>query len=117
LARCVVAAFCMLGYRGLRAAFLSTDPFARFLAFGIDDGDSGAGVLQHERGAGAAADQGDSAAVYLVGRDERVCDAGLHGRAAECDARDRLMQGAGRVKGVVKDDAAGDDCWGGTGGM
>jgi cell division protein FtsW len=32
---CVVAAFCILGYRGLRAAFLSTDPFARFLAFGL----------------------------------------------------------------------------------
>jgi cell division protein FtsW len=31
----VVAAFCVLGYRGLRAAFLSTDPFARFLAFGL----------------------------------------------------------------------------------
>jgi cell division protein FtsW len=31
----VVALFVMLGYRGLRAAFLSTDPFARFLAFGI----------------------------------------------------------------------------------
>jgi cell division protein FtsW len=34
-ALCVVAAFCVLGYRGLRAAFLSTDPFARFLAFGL----------------------------------------------------------------------------------
>ncbi len=34
-ALCVVAAFVMLGYRGLRAAFLSTDPFARFLAFGM----------------------------------------------------------------------------------
>jgi cell division protein FtsW len=34
-ALCVVAAFCMLGYRGMRAAFLSTDPFARFLAFGL----------------------------------------------------------------------------------
>ena len=32
---CVVAAFCVLGYRGLRTAFLSTDPFARFLAFGL----------------------------------------------------------------------------------
>ena len=31
----IVALFCMLGYRGLRAAVLSTDPFARFLAFGI----------------------------------------------------------------------------------
>jgi cell division protein FtsW len=31
----VIALFVMLGYRGLRAAFLSTDPFARFLAFGI----------------------------------------------------------------------------------
>jgi cell division protein FtsW len=34
-ALCVVAAFCILGYRGLRTAFLSTDPFARFLAFGL----------------------------------------------------------------------------------
>jgi cell division protein FtsW len=34
-ALCVVAAFCVLGYRGLRAAFLSRDPFARFLAFGL----------------------------------------------------------------------------------
>ncbi len=34
-ALCVVAAFAILGYRGLRAAFLSTDPFARFLAFGL----------------------------------------------------------------------------------
>ncbi|MHB8390436.1 MAG: putative lipid II flippase FtsW [Acidobacteriaceae bacterium] len=32
---CVVALFLMLAYRGLRAALLSTDPFARFLAFGI----------------------------------------------------------------------------------
>ena len=32
---CVLAAFCILGYRGLRTAFLSNDPFARFLAFGL----------------------------------------------------------------------------------
>lgn len=31
----VIALFVTLGYRGLRAAYLSTDPFARFLAFGI----------------------------------------------------------------------------------
>jgi len=31
----LVALFCVFGYRGLRAAFLSTDPFARFLAFGL----------------------------------------------------------------------------------
>jgi cell division protein FtsW len=31
----LVTLFCVLGYRGLRAAFLSTDPFARFLAFGL----------------------------------------------------------------------------------
>ena len=31
----VVGLFVVLGYRGLRAAYLSTDPFARFLAFGI----------------------------------------------------------------------------------
>ena len=31
----LVALFVIFGYRGLRAAFLSTDPFARFLAFGL----------------------------------------------------------------------------------
>ena len=31
----LVTLFVMFGYRGLRAAFLSTDPFARFLAFGL----------------------------------------------------------------------------------
>ena len=31
----VVALFIVLGYRGMRAAVLSKDPFARFLAFGI----------------------------------------------------------------------------------
>lgn len=34
-ALCLVAAFCVLGFRGLRAAYKSTDPFARFLAFGL----------------------------------------------------------------------------------
>lgn len=34
-ALCVLALFCVLGYRGLRTAFLSTDPFARFIAFGL----------------------------------------------------------------------------------
>jgi cell division protein FtsW len=31
----VVGLFVALGYRGFRAAYLSTDPFARFLAFGL----------------------------------------------------------------------------------
>jgi cell division protein FtsW len=31
----LVSLFVMLGYRGLRTAYLSTDPFARFLAFGL----------------------------------------------------------------------------------
>ncbi len=31
----LVALFVVFGYRGLRAAFLSTDPFGRFLAFGL----------------------------------------------------------------------------------
>jgi cell division protein FtsW len=31
----LVGLFCAFGYRGLRAAFLSTDPFGRFLAFGL----------------------------------------------------------------------------------
>ena len=31
----LVALFVFFGYRGLRAAFLTTDPFARFMAFGL----------------------------------------------------------------------------------
>ncbi|MDE1154916.1 MAG: putative lipid II flippase FtsW [Acidobacteriaceae bacterium] len=31
----LIAAFCFLGFRGLRTAYKSTDPFARFLAFGM----------------------------------------------------------------------------------
>ncbi len=31
----LLGAFVLLGYRGFRAAYLSTDPFARFLAFGM----------------------------------------------------------------------------------
>ncbi|MFC6646940.1 putative lipid II flippase FtsW [Granulicella cerasi] len=31
----VIAAFCVLGFRGMRAAYKSTDPFARFVAFGM----------------------------------------------------------------------------------
>ncbi len=31
----LLAGFVLLGYRGLRTAYLSTDPFARFLAFGM----------------------------------------------------------------------------------
>jgi len=34
-AMCIVALFCVLGYRGLRTAYRSTDPFARLTAFGI----------------------------------------------------------------------------------
>ena len=47
------------------------------------DGDFDSGVLQYERGAGAAADEGNSAAVYLFGRDFDLYYAGQHGRAAE----------------------------------
>ena len=32
---CILSLFVAFGYRGIRAAILSTDPFARFLAFGI----------------------------------------------------------------------------------
>ena len=34
-ALCVLTAFCVIAYRGLRTAYLSRDPFARFLAFGL----------------------------------------------------------------------------------
>ena len=48
----VVALFLMLAYRGLRAALLSTDPFARFLAFGITATIVDPGIFQHQRGPG-----------------------------------------------------------------
>src|SRR6202789_3782071 len=53
----------------------------------VDDDHPGAGVLQYECGVGAAADQGAATAVYLVGWDECVCDAGLHWGAFECHQR------------------------------
>jgi cell division protein FtsW len=34
-AMCIVVLFCVLGYRGLRTAYRSTEPFARLTAFGI----------------------------------------------------------------------------------
>jgi len=48
----VVVLFVVLGYRGMRAALLSQDPFARFLAFGDYDDHPHPGILQHQRGIG-----------------------------------------------------------------
>ena len=87
-ALCVVAA--VLRPRLPRAARgVSLDRSLRALS-GLrpDDRHPGAGVLQHQRGACAAADQGHPAAVHLVRRDERLRHAGVHGRAAERDPRD-----------------------------
>src|SRR5271168_585525 len=56
----------------------------------VDDCDFDPGVLQYERGTGAAADEGDSAAVHLFGRYFDLYHSGQHGCAAEYYARDRL---------------------------
>ena len=65
---CVVILFAVFGWRGLRTAFRSQDPFAR---------------LQYQRGACAAAHQGHSAALDLFRRDLALLYAGKHRRPAQ----------------------------------
>ena len=84
------ALFVHLGYRGLRAAFLSTDPFARFLAFGLTTAILIQAFFNISVVARAGADQGHHAAVHLLRRHVAVLHAGRHGRAAEHHPRDRL---------------------------
>ncbi len=55
---------------------------------GRDHDDRGAGFLQHQRGAGPAADQRHSSAIHFLRRVKPVCDAGQRGRLAECEPAD-----------------------------
>ncbi len=79
----VIGLFVALGYRGLRTAILSTDPFARFLAFGITSAVLIQAFFKHQRGAGAAAHEGHHAALHLLRRHIALRYAGEYGRAAE----------------------------------
>ena len=67
-ALCVVAAVLIAGLSRAAGGVSLDRPVCAVPGVWADDGDPDAGVLQHERGAGAGADQGDYAAVYLVGR-------------------------------------------------
>ena len=67
----VLACFCVIAWRGLRAAMRAPDRFGAFLALGLTDDGGVSGVLQHQRGARAAADEGDSAAVRQLSADRR----------------------------------------------
>ena len=55
---------------------------------GRDHDDRGAGFLQHQRGAGPAADQRHSSAIHFLRRVKPVCDAGQRRRAVECEPAD-----------------------------
>ena len=79
----IVLLFAFLGMRGFRAAFLTKDPFARLVAFGITTTILLQSVFQHQRGAVAGADEGDSTAVDFIGGDEFVLYAGVDWGAAE----------------------------------
>ncbi len=58
----MLLAFVVILWRGVRATVLVPDDFGRYLALGDHDHAGGAGVYQHERGAGHDADERDSAA-------------------------------------------------------
>jgi hypothetical protein len=55
---------------------------------GRDHHDCGAGLFQHQRGAGPAADQRHPSAVYFLRRIRPICDAGQRGRVAEREPAD-----------------------------
>src|SRR5262249_1800415 len=57
-----------------------------------DHHDRGAGLLQYQRGAGPAANQGDPAALYLLRRLVIVRDAGERERAAEHQPADGMRE-------------------------
>ena len=65
----LVGLFVALAYRGMRAALSFDRSVCAVHGVRDDFGDSDPGFLQHERGGGSAADQGDHAAVYLIWRD------------------------------------------------
>ena len=79
----LVALFVMFGYRGLRTAFLATDPFARFSRFWADDRHPDPGLLQHQRGSRAGSYQGNHAPVHLLRWNLPVLHPGRDGCVAE----------------------------------
>ena len=82
----VVGLFVMLGYRGLRAAVLSTDPFARFLAFGITTAILIQAFFNISVVLALVPTKGITLPLIFVGRDVGVHYAGQPGRAAEYHA-------------------------------
>ena len=80
----LLVGFRVILWRGLRAALRMRDDFGRYLALGITDGGGGAGVDEHERGAGHDADQGDSAADDQLRRQFAAVHAGVVGDFDEC---------------------------------
>ena len=82
----VVACFCVITWRGLRTAMRAPGSVRRVRRDRPDHDDRLPGVLQHQRGTGAAADQGHPAAVRqrrrLVAADQHDRDGGAAQRVA-----------------------------------
>ena len=79
----LLVCFCLITWRGLRTASRAPDAFGSLARPRPHHDDRGAGVRQHERGAGPAADQGHHAAVRQRRRLVAHREPGRHGRAAE----------------------------------
>ena len=67
----VVACFCVIAWRGLRAAMRAPDGFGAFLALGLTMMIVGAGVREHQRRARPAADQRASRCRWSATADRR----------------------------------------------
>ena len=78
----IATLFFIFAWRGLRTSLRARDAFGRYRR-GSDDDHRGPGLLQHQRGARIAADQGNSVALYFFWRIELIRDAGQCGGAVE----------------------------------
>ena len=87
-ALCVLSAFCILGYRGLRTAYMSDGPVCAIFGVWLTVMILVQSFFNMSVVIALLPDEGDSAAVHFVGRNGGVYYAGLYGRAAECDSRD-----------------------------
>ena len=96
----LVALFVALGYRGLRTAILSKDPFARFLAFGITCTILIQAFFNISVVLALVPTKGIPLPVHLFRRHVALHHAGERGRAAEYYAGDRLSAMADERPGL-----------------
>ena len=95
----IVLLFAIFGARGLRTAFRCNDPFSAPGCVRHHAYDFAAGLLQHQRGAVAGAQQGHSAAADLARRHVAVLHAGIDRDSAEYQPAGRLKRQGIRDQG------------------